>query len=49
MNIEMFIKFPGILITIGVVLLLLSIIIGFISYKKDKNTIGASSLSNYVL
>lgn len=49
MNIEMFIKFPGILITIGVVLLLLSIIIGFIAYKKDKNTIGASSLSNDVL
>lgn len=49
MDIEMFIKFPGILITIGAILLLLSIIIGFIAYKKDKNTIGASSLSNDVL
>ena len=49
MNIEMFIKFPGILITIGAVLLLLSIILGLIAYKKDKNVIGASSLSNSVL
>ena len=49
MNIEMFIKFPGILITIGAVLLLLSIIIGIIAYKKDKSLIGADSLSNSVL
>lgn len=49
MNIEMFIKFPGILITIGAVLLLLSVIIGLIAYKKDKNLIGADSLSNSVL
>lgn len=49
MNIEMFIKFPGILITIGAVLLLLSIIIGIIAYKKDKSLIGADSLSDSVL
>lgn len=49
MNIEMFIKFPGILITIGAVLLLLSIIIGIIAYKKDKKTITADSLSDDVL
>lgn len=49
MNIEMFIKFPGILITIGVVLLLLSVIIGIIAYKKDKKLIGADSLSNNTL
>lgn len=49
MDIEMFIKFPGILITIGVVLLLLSIIVGIIAYKKDKSAIGANSLSNDVL
>ena len=49
MNIEMFIKFPGILITIGAVLLLLSIIIGIIAYRKDKGLIGADSLSDSVL
>ena len=46
MDIEIFIKFPGILITIGAFLLLISIIIGFIAYKKDKNLIGAGSLSD---
>lgn len=49
MDIEIFIKFPGILITIGAFLLLISIIIGFIAYKKDKNLIGAGSLSDSVL
>ena len=35
MNIDMFFKFPGILILIGTVLLLLAIIIGLFTYKKD--------------
>ena len=36
MNISSFFQFPGILITIGVVLLLLSIIIIIIAIKSDK-------------
>ena len=49
MDIDIFIKFSGILINIGEFLLLISIIIGFIAYKKDKNLIRAGSLSDSVL
>ncbi len=48
MNIEMFIHFPGILITIGVGLLLASLIFGLIAYKKEKNEVGADLLSNEI-
>ena len=48
MNIEMFIHFPGILITIGVGLLLASLIFGLIAYKKEKSEVGADLLSNEV-
>lgn len=36
MSIKMFIEFPGVLITIGVALLLIAIVIGIISYKKEE-------------
>lgn len=48
MNIEMFIHFPGILITIGVGLLLASLIFGLIAYKKEKSEVGADLLSNEI-
>lgn len=48
MNIEMFIHFPGILITIGVGLLLASLVFGLIAYKKEKNEVGADLLSNEI-
>lgn len=35
MNFKMFIEFPGILITIGVLFLIASIILGIIAYKKS--------------
>ena len=35
MNFNMFIEFPGILITIGVLFLIASIILGIIAYKKS--------------
>lgn len=34
MSIKMFFEFPGILILVGIVLLILSIVIGLIAYKK---------------
>ena len=37
MNISMFFVFPGLLITIGVILLILSIVIIFIAYKSEAN------------
>ena len=38
MDLKMFIEFPGILITIGVILLIIAIIIGIIAFKKvDEN------------
>ena len=38
MDIKMFIEFPGILITIGVLLLIVAIIIGIVAFKKvDEN------------
>ena len=38
MDIKMFIEFPGILITIGVILLIVAIIIGIVAFKKvDEN------------
>ncbi len=36
MNIQTFLKFPGILIAVGILLLIVSIIIGIIAYKKPK-------------
>ena len=45
----MFFEFPGILITIGVILLLISIIIIIVAYKSDAKDVDASKLStNYV-
>ena len=35
MDIKMFIEFPGILITVGVLFLIASIILGIIAYKKS--------------
>lgn len=48
MDIEMFIHFPGILITIGAGLLLASLIFGILAYKKEKNEVGANLLSNEI-
>ena len=48
MNISMFLVFPGILITIGVFLLILSIIIVIIAYKTaDKPLKNSLVASNY--
>ena len=44
----MFFEFPGILITIGVILLLISIIIIIVAYRSDNKDVDASKLStNY--
>lgn len=52
MNISMFLVFPGILITIGVFLLILSIIIVIIAYKTAdkplKNSLVASNYDNNI-
>lgn len=48
LDIKMFLEFPGILITIGVVLLIISIIIIIIAYRQDKKEnkpIAAENLS----
>ena len=37
MDISLFFRFPGILILIGAVLLVIAIIIGVIAYKNDDN------------
>ncbi len=37
MSISTFIQFPGILITIGVLLLIVAIVIGVVAYKREEN------------
>ena len=45
MELQMFLEFPGVLITIGVILLLISIIIIIIAYKSSTKEVDASMLS----
>lgn len=45
MELQMFLEFPGVLITIGVVLLLISIIIIIIAYRSNNKDVDASRLS----
>ena len=45
MELQMFLEFPGVLITIGVVLLLISIIIIIIAYRSSNKDVDASKLS----
>lgn len=49
MKFQMFFEFPGILITIGVLLLIISIIIIIIAYKSDNKDVDASKLSTHGL
>lgn len=48
MDIAMFFQFPGILITIGVALLLISIIIIVVAYKSEEKDVDASKLSTNI-
>ena len=45
MELQMFLEFPGVLITVGVALLLISIIIIIIAYKSNSKEVDASKLS----
>ena len=49
MNIQLFFQFPGILILIGVILLIIAIIIGVLAYRRvddDEKTFDASEIDN---
>lgn len=49
MNIQLFFQFPGVLILIGVILLIIAIVIGILAYRKvddDSKTFDANEISN---
>ena len=52
MNIELFFKFPGILILIGIILLIIAIIIGILAYRKvddDEKVFNEEDIDNEII